>query len=75
MIIKLRKKALSAEGSRKKITSETYVCFLWYLKTEGEAGRIEGRCLGGRGEYKEKSFVSVILDAINRVPYNRKWKG
>lgn len=60
MIIKLQKRALSAGGSRKKITSETCVCFLRYLKT-GEVRRFEGRCLGGRGEYKEKSFVSVIL--------------
>lgn len=47
----------SVEGTRQKVTGETCVHFLQYLKTEGEAGRFERSWLGGRGACKEEISV------------------
>lgn len=47
----------SVEGTRQKVTDEICVHFLQYLKTEGEAGRLERSWLGERGKCKEESSV------------------
>lgn len=47
----------SVEGTRQKVTGETCIYFLYYLKTEGEAGRFESSWLGGRGDCKKENSV------------------